>query len=206
MKRTGLFCIAIMLLAGCASPPPPIHQYLLRGDPVEAQGQINIRIRAGLGRVVLAPYLMGNTGIRIETESGQIQPAGRHQWAEPLDSGLRWFLREKIASELGNEVGGGLTDVQDWDYRIDLFVARMHGTMDGRAVLDATFIVRSMNSSAASSQYRFSKSLPLPQEGYAGVVDAQRELAQELGVMIAGALQERIEAADEAEATSSAGG
>jgi len=204
MKRLGLFFIALVLTAGCASAPPPVHYYLLRGDLVEAQGPIDVQVRIGLGRVVLAPYLTGDTGIRIEMESGELQSANTYQWAEPLDTALHWYLREEIASQLGHEIGGGMTDVQDWDYRVDLFVARMHGTMDGRAVLDASFIVRPVKGSGTWGEYRFAKSIPLAQEGYVGVVEAQHQLTGELGAMIAGAIQERIDA-DDAEAESGAG-
>jgi len=205
MKRLGLLFFASLFVAGCASSPPPVHNYLLRGDLVEAQGPIDVQIRVGLGRVVLAPYLTGSTGIQIEVESGELQSANTHQWAEPLDSALRWYLREEISSQLGYEIGGGLTDVQEWDYRVDLFVARMHGTMDGRAILDATFIVRPVKGNGATSEYRYAKSIALPQAGYVGVVEAQHQLTGELGAMIAGAIQEQIDAADAAEAESGTG-
>ncbi len=207
--RLVFFALALVALAGCASAPPPITSYLLRGDSVKGQGPINARFRVGLGRIVLAPYLLSSSGIMIETEPGEVRPASHHRWAEPLDSGLRWFLREQIASALDFEIGGGMTDVEDWDYRVEVFVARMHGTMDGHAILDSSFVVRSMKASSESSggsvEYRFSKSVPLPREGYAGVVEAQRGLAKELAGLIASALRERIEAAEVAEMEKGAG-
>jgi uncharacterized lipoprotein YmbA len=209
MRRIRLVFIALALVAasvaGCASPPPPITYYLLRGDPVEGQGPIDARVSIGIGRIVIAPYLLGSKGIMIETGPSEVRPASRHQWAEPLDSGLRWFLREEVASELGFEIGGGLTDVFDWNYRVDIFVARMHATMDGRAILESIFVLRSSEASDGSGEYRFTKSVPLPQEGYAGVVEAQRGLARELAGMIASALRERMEAADVAETETGAG-
>ena len=72
----------------------------------------------------------------------------------------------------------------------------MHATMDGRAIIESVFTVRSIKEGGELSEYRFSKSVPLPREGYAGVVEAERGLAQELAVLIASALRERIEAAD----------
>ena len=203
--RLVLIATTLLAVAGCASAPPPITSYLLRGDPVEGQGPINARIRVGLGRIVVAPYLLDSLGIMIETAPGEVRPASDHRWAEPLDAGLRWFMRQQIASELAFEVGGGLTDTQDWDYRIDVFVARMHATMDGNAILEAAFVVRSMKRGGELGEYRFSKSVPLPQEGYVGVVEAQRGLAKELAALIAGVLRERIETADLTEMETDAG-
>jgi uncharacterized lipoprotein YmbA len=194
--RLVFIATALLAAAGCAAPPPPITSYLLRGDPVEGQGPIDAQIRIGLGRIVIAPYLLGSLGVVIETGPGQVKAAAQHRWAEPLDSGLRWFMREQVASELGFEVGGGITDVQHWDYRVEVFIARMHATMDGRAIIESVFTVRSIKEGGELSEYRFSKSVPLPREGYAGVVEAERGLAQELAVLIASALRERIEAAD----------
>jgi uncharacterized lipoprotein YmbA len=196
--RHILIALSLIFVVGCTSTPPQITFYMLRGDAVEGQGKINARIRVGVGRIVMAPYLLGNRGIRIETGPGEFRPASTHQWAEPLDDGLRWFLREEIASDLGHEVGGGVTDTENWDYRVDVFVSRMHGTMDGRAILDAGFIVRSIRGGGGLSEYRFSKSLALPKEGYVGVVEAQRTLAREFASMIAGALRERMEDASKA--------
>jgi uncharacterized lipoprotein YmbA len=197
-----LIAIALVAVSSCASSPAPTTYYLLRDDPVESQGPIDARIRVGVGRVVMAPYLLGSTGIMIETEPGEVRPATYHQWAEPLDAGLRWFIRGLVTSKLGFQVGGGITDIRDWDYRVDVFVSRMHATMDGRAILEAIFIVRSSESTevgGAPGEYRFAKSVALPQEGYAGVVEAQRMLTRELADLIASALRERMEAASVAE-------
>jgi uncharacterized lipoprotein YmbA len=192
--RFVFMALALFALVGCASAPPPVTSYLLRGDSVEGQGPIDAQVRVGLGRIVVAPYLLKSNGIMIETGPGEVQPASQHRWAEPLDSGLRWFLRQEIASELDFEVGGGVTDVDDWDYRLEVFIARMHGTMDGRAILDSLFVVRSMKGSGGSVEYRFSKSVPLPKEGYAGVVEAHQVLVQELAGLMASALREQMEA------------
>jgi len=197
MRRSRLAFIALALftLAGCASAPPPPTYYLLRGDSDEGQGPIDARIRAGLGRVVVAPYLLRTRGVMIETEPGVVRAASHHQWAEPVDEGLRWFVRSQITRELGDEIGGGLSDIQDWDYIIDLFVSRMHATMGGSALLEAIFVVRATDPNEENSEYRFSQSAPLPEEGYAGVVAAERSLARALAGAIASVLQERLDAA-----------
>ena len=189
--RTVLIAFTLLVLAGCASAPPPTTYYLLRSDPVEGQGPVDARVRIGLGRIVVAPYLMGSKGHHDRDGSrrdpcGEPPPMGRAR-----RPGLRWFLRKEIGEALGFEVGGGLTDIQDWDYRVDLFVGRMHGTMDGRAIMESIFVVRSSQAGEDPGEYRFTKSLPLPEEGYAGVVEAQRELARELAQLMASALRAR---------------
>lgn len=199
MSRIRSIFVAPLLVAwmGCASAPPPVTYYLLRGDSAEGAGPIEVEARAGLGRVVVAPYLLGSRGLMVETQDGEVRPAALHQWAEPLDAGLRWYLRGQVATDLGHQMGGGLTDMLDWDYTVDVFVSRLHGTMEGRAGIEAVFVVRSSGSGEAPAEYRFARSVAIPEEGYAGLVEAERSLLRELAGMIADALRAELEGGGE---------
>lgn len=190
----AVFVLSLAALVGCASAPPPITYYLLRSEQVEGSGPIVASVRAGLGRVVVAGYLMGSKGILVETAPGEVRPAAQHQWAEPLDVGLRWYLGSEVGQALGHRVGGGLTDRLSWDYTVEVSVARLHATMAGRAVLEAEFVITPRDRSEPPAEGRFSKSIPLPEEGYSGIVAAERALLSEFGQQIAGALRERIDA------------
>ena len=173
--RAALAALALIGLTACASSPPEITYYLLRPPVDEGSGPIDVPIRAGLGRVVVAPYLARSNGIQIETSDGEIRPALQYQWAESLAAGVRWYLGAEVGERLGHQIGGGLTDRRDWDYTVDVFVERLHGTMTGQAILVASFVVRGGTSSDGDPEifeYRFAESTPLPEEGYAGVVAA----------------------------------
>jgi uncharacterized protein len=184
--------LPLVAAVGCASAPSTRTYYLLRGEPIERTSEVDAAIRAGLGRVIVAPYLLSSKGIMVETGAGEINPASHHQWAEPLDAGLRWYLRSEIGKELGRTIGGGLTDRRTWDYTIDVSIARLHGTMSGTALIDAEFAVIPADDSKEISDVRFSKSIPLREEGYAGLVEAEKNLAQELARLIAAELEGRM--------------
>jgi uncharacterized lipoprotein YmbA len=195
--RPALAVLVLVGLTACASAPPEITYYLLRPPVDEGSGPIDAGIRAGLGRVAVAPYLERSNGVQIETRDGEIRSALQYQWAESLASGVRWYLGAEVGERLGHQVGSGLTDRRDWDYTVDVFVERLHGTMTGQAVLVASFVVRGGTNDAgdpAIYEYRFSESAPLPQEGYAGVVEAEKALLSEFAGRIADALRERIDA------------
>ncbi len=190
-----IHCAALASLAlfvACSSPAPNPTYYLMRGEASEASGRLGGSIRVGLGRLMVAPYLLSSLGIVVETAAGEVRAAHQHRWAEPLDAGLRWFLRAEIARAFGDEVGGGLVDRTDWDYTIDVYVARFHGTMSGTALLEGAYVIRPAADSEESREYRFSKSQPLSDEGYAALVAAERSLASELGASIAEALREMM--------------
>jgi uncharacterized lipoprotein YmbA len=195
--RAALVLLALTGLTACASAPPEITYYLLRPPVDEGSGPIDAPIRAGLGRVIVAPYLERTNGIQLETRDGEIRPAMQYQWAEALAAGVRWYLRAEVGERLGHQIGGGLTDRRDWDYTVDVFIERLHATMTGQAILVASFVVRGGTTGAAGpeiSEYRFSESTPLPEEGYAGVVEAEKALLADFAGRIADALRERIDA------------
>ena len=180
---------SLMLVAGCSSPAPEPTLYLLRGETTDASGSVDGPTRVGFGRMIVAPYLLASQGIVVEAAPGEVRAARLHRWAEPLDAGLRWFLRAEIANTLGDEVGAGLLDRQDWDYTIDIYVAQFHGTMSGNALLEATYVIRPTADPVAPREYVFSKSEPQPDEGYAALVATERSLAGALGVSIADSLR-----------------
>jgi len=183
--------LLVALLAGCSATAPAPTHYLLRTEPVEGVRKVESAARVGIGRVVLAPYLTDTPGIVVETTAGQVRQARQHQWAEPLDSGIRWFTRVEIARSLGHEVGGGLTDFADWDYTIDLYVSRFHGMPSG-ALLETAFVIRA-SADRSITEYRFSRSEPLADRSYEALVAAQQQLLRELAAEIAAALGPLLE-------------
>jgi uncharacterized lipoprotein YmbA len=201
---TSLVVLAsVVLLVACSSPAPEPSYYLMRTKDSEATGRVEGPLRAGLGRIIVAPYLLSSPGIVLETASGEVRAARHHRWAEPLDAGLRWYLRSEIARQFGFDVGGGLIDRGDWDYTIDVFVAQLHGTMSGTAILVAAYAIRPTDTAKPPLEFRFTSSKPLSGESYAALVEAELSLVGELGQSIATSLKELTASQDEAEANPS---
>jgi uncharacterized lipoprotein YmbA len=181
--------LSVVLLVACAGSSDPLTQYLLRIEPAERAGRAEAPVRVGLGRVSVAPYL-DQSGIVVETEAGQVQSARQHQWAEPLAAGLRSYLRAGMSEALGYDVSARPADLDHWDYTVDVYVDRLHGTMAGTAVLDASYWITPRPGAGDVARYRFSRSAPLPREGYPGLVDAEADLARQLAQAIASSLRE----------------
>ena len=184
--RTTLIASALLVpLLACAGAAPPPTQYLLRGDWEASSGRMDAPIKLGLGRLVVAPYLVGSPGIVIETGPGQVQSARQHQWAEPLGAGLRTFLGAEIGAALGYPLTGSYMDRPNWDYQLDIAIDRLHGAMDGTALLQARYRITSRGAPDAGGEFYFTNSRRLPQEGYPGVVSAEASLLQDLAAAIA---------------------
>jgi len=188
MREVAIAAALFLPLLACSSSTPPVTRYLLRGDLVPGSGRVDAPARVVLARLVVAPYLSGAEGIVIETAPGQVQAANQHQWAEPIEAGIRSFLSAEIGAALGYPLSASYLDRPAWDQRVDVSIDRLHGTMDGTAVLEARYRITSGGDSGEGVEFRFASSTALPREGYSGVVEAEASLLRELGRAIAGSL------------------
>ena len=185
MKRLVLILAFVCVSAGCTSnTAPAASRYFLR-TAVTPSGVASADARIGLARVDVAPYLEPG-GLAIETAPGQIQWAANHEWAEPLSAGLAFFLRGALSSAVGAEVGlhaaGG-----DWPYTVDVFVEALHGTMQGDAVIVASY--RIVQPGRTAADFRFTQRSALARPGYPAMVEAEKALLRELAHAIAGSLR-----------------
>lgn len=186
MRIVALLSTVVVL--ACAGSTPTTTDYLLRSPAAAQSGRVDAPLKIGLEPVLVAPYL-DRAGIVVETESGQVRAARHHRWAEPLADGLRSYLRSEISAALGYEVSASQRGDLAWAYSIEVEIERLHGTMGGSAMMDASYRITRRGADAAVVEYRFRESTPLPREGYPGVVDAEAALAGKLARSIASALQ-----------------
>jgi uncharacterized lipoprotein YmbA len=182
----GLALAVASLLAGCSGSAPVRTEYLLRSDAPESVTQAQAPARFGIGRVVVAPYL-DQSGLIIETETREIQPARYHHWAEPLDNSLLLYLRSETSKALGEPVSIDRANRTQWVKTVEVLIEELHGTIAGEALLVATFRISSHESGDAKG-YSFAKRAPLADKGYAALVDAEAQLVSELAAAIANAL------------------
>ena len=186
----ALLVLIALLAIGCAgSPPPAVTYYLLPVSDSEGLRRAEPEILIGLGRIEVSPYLR-QQGLVVETEPGQVRPARYHLWAEPLQAGLRHFLRQEISTALGYDIGTNTTEYTGWDYRVDLTVERLHGTLSGQAQIVARWVVRTSDDVKGGAGYRFAKSGALSAEGYAALADTEIDLTRQLARAIADSLRD----------------
>jgi len=179
-----LIATTILVALACAGAPPSTTRYLLPVDVPEGVERIAPPIRVGLARVEVAPYL-DQPGLVVETEVGQIRPAHRHQWAEPIDLGLHRHLRAELTRALGFGVSGDSSQRHRWDYAVDVSIDRLHGTLAGDAILIAHWRVTPLQSGRDPVTYRLAAREPLAAQGYPALLDAEVELTRALAAAIA---------------------
>lgn len=186
MRTLAPFVLAGLI--GCASPIPQETFYLLRSEAPDRVERLEPPLRIGLGRISVAPYL-DRTGLVVETDAHQIRTARYHHWAEPLDQGLRSFLRSEISRALGYAVSAGADRIDARDFRVDVAVDVLHGSLSGNAWLSGSWRVTRRPGGEEVGSYGFSRSVPLARGGYAGLVDAEIDLLEQLASAIAESLR-----------------
>ncbi len=187
MTGVGLRLALVLCLVGCASAPPEHAYYLLR---VEPPADLNAAdpLPIGLGRISLPPYL-DRIGLVVQTGEHRVREARHHLWAEALDEGAWFYLRDRISSELGRALDPGQDLGGRVRYRVDIRINEFHGTLDGQSRLIARWSVRDLEVDSVVESQRFSQTRRQSGDGYPGLVDAQITLLDELARSIAQALR-----------------
>jgi uncharacterized lipoprotein YmbA len=188
MRAVLPILLASVLAAACAgTPPPPRTHYLMRATLSEGVSRAEAPVAIALGSVQVAPYL-SEQGLVLEIAANEVQSARHHLWAEPLGASLRLYLRTQISNELGYEVSANATPGGALDYRVDVSVEELHGTLSGAARLVASWRIARGGEADELAAFRFVRTRSLEQDGYSALAAADVELVGELAAAIAKSL------------------
>jgi uncharacterized lipoprotein YmbA len=127
----------------------------------------------------------------VESGDHQVRPARYHIWAEPLEAGLRRYLRTEISNVLGYAIRSDPSQRSTWDFAVDVAIDQFHGTLDGEAKLAAGWRITGADGSEVAA-FVHSMTEPLATGGYQGMVDAEIALARELAAQITASLETAV--------------
>jgi len=188
--RTVTLASLLIFVAACAGKPAPQQtHYLLPVAVPTGVVRVEAPVKVGLSRLQISDYL-SQDGIVVEVTPGTVRPARYHQWAEPLEEGLRRVLRAQLSAALGYEISADTVQRSSWDVVIDAEIERLHGNLEGEAIIVAKWRLVSASTPENSVAYRFSQTRLLQREGYGGLVEAETLLLEELATAIADSIRE----------------
>lgn len=167
-----------LLLLGCAGAQPETSYYLLRGDPTADLPAAPASI--ALGRVAVAGYL-DQSGLVLETGDNEIESARAHLWAEPLNQGIRSFLRDAVSRQLGFDVAARVSASPQ--HVVHVYLDQLHGSIDGNVVMVADVNIESRG--ASTDTFRLVADRRISRDGYPALVDAEKQLLEALAQAIA---------------------
>lgn len=147
MTRTLLVAAAILVIAGCGSPPTPRFYTLspqasAAGVPAAAVDRPRIRV----GPVSL-PESVNRPQFVTRTSATEVVIAEQHRWVGPLKDEVPRTLAADLARLTGNshiaaDPFGAATSV---DYRVTVDFQRFEGFLGGDVVVEALWTVRAFN-------------------------------------------------------------
>ena len=184
-----LAIVPFVLMLGCSSSPPERHFYLLRGGTTGSGVSSAPAEMVGIGRVTIAAYL-DRSAVVVQTGSREIRPASYHEWGEPLDNGVRHYLRSELVDRLGYEVASDVIYRDAWAYRIDISIETLHGSLSDGAWINVGFVVSEVSGNKATVAGRVIEHERLTRDGYSGLIDAHTRLLDQLAAAIETALGE----------------
>lgn len=135
--------IAVLLLGGCASGPPPSLYILDTQAPAQLPG-LEQGIVIGLGPIETPRYLDRNQ-IVARGDTPKLEASGQHQWAEPLKSGIGRVLMVNLGLELdSNRIYElPMRRRRNLDYKVPIDVLRFDGVLGREVVLSARWTLLS---------------------------------------------------------------
>ena len=184
-----LAIVPFVLMLGCSSSPPERHLYLLRGDTTDSGTSSAPGVLVGIGRVTIPAYL-DRAAVVVQPGARESRPARYHEWGEPLDNGVRHYLRSELVDRLGYEVGSDVILRDAWDYRIDVSIETLHGSLNAGAWINAGFVVSDVSGTKPTVEGRVIEHERLTRDGYPGLIDAHTRLLDQLAAAIESALDE----------------
>jgi uncharacterized lipoprotein YmbA len=181
MRIVTLSLVACLL--GCASSEmPEQHLYMFRA--AGAVPSFTSDLSVGVASVDVAAYL-NRSELVLQVGPQEMRPARHHRWAEPLASNVRRYLGDRLSAALSTNVDLNPRSRDRWDVQIEVSIAELHGTLDGQSLLSASYTVFRTADPQRVQRGRVRLNRSQARNGYAGLVDAQSELLDELAERIA---------------------
>ena len=195
-SRLGLLCLATMLIAGCASPPP--RHYTLTAaaqhstDSADATHSATrtsaLSIAVG---PVSVPALVDRPQIVVSNGGNEVRLEEYQRWASPLQDSMARVVADDLARLLATAPVAVLAQsgTADARYRVAIDVQGFVSRPGESAELDATWTVR-RTTDATSRSGRSTVRVAVGDASYAALAGAHSQALAQLSATVAAAIGE----------------
>ncbi len=188
-----VFCILWVVLSGCTSSPNPRFYLLssLAASSPEMKPSTEERcLSIGIGPISI-PYYLDRPQIVTRGASNEFTLAEFDRWGEPVGENLKRTLSENLSNLLCTKTivffpwRGGIPI----DYRIEMEVLRLDGSLGGNVSLDAWWMVSSGDGKKILASKKSTLSEAVGGQNYRSLVDAHSRVLGALSREIAETLK-----------------
>ena len=180
MFSRSIFLVALLALSSCSTER---NYYVLSpvGRPPSGGG-----IGIGIGPVNMADYLVERPYLIFQSSPHKMEISDLHEWG----GDLRNDFTRVLASNLGRRKGTGNIRTYPWDrenelkYQITVDVRQFHGTVDGVALLEASWRAYELPGSRLIASKTTTLREPMINDGFEELAAAQSRLIDSLAAAI----------------------
>ncbi len=135
-KRLWMITIALLVLAGCATTPPPTFYQLSETASTQLSG-LERGLAVGVGPISVAPYL-DRPQIVIRGPGHKLELSEFNRWVEPLTDSISRVIIIRLSNELQStrvfKVPRRIKSIP-LEFRVEIDIARFDGELGGDALL-----------------------------------------------------------------------
>ncbi len=196
VQPVPLVILAMMLglavvYGGCAATRPPAY-YLLEPAAQTGESDRTRQVCVTIGmRPVEVPSYLDRRQIMVRTGRNELAISEFNQWAEPLKENITRVVAQNLESltcaDVVEATSAGRS--RPVDYRLQVRVNRLEGSLGGQAVLDAEWSIVEARDRRVVASRRSRLATPVRGKDYASLVSAHSELvaglSREMGRAVA---------------------
>ncbi len=137
-KRLWMITIALLVLAGCATTPPPTFYQLSETASTQLSG-LQRGLAVGVGPINVAPYL-DRPQIVIRGPGHKLELSEFNRWVEPLTDSISRVIIIRLSNELQSTRVFKVprrNKTIPLEFRVEIDIARFDGELSGDALLAA---------------------------------------------------------------------
>ena len=198
-SRLGALCLATMIVAGCASPPPRYYTLTTAARPSTSSTKANDAnnpanstnaLAVAVGPVSLPP-LVDRPQIVVSNGGNEVRLDEYQRWASPLQDNIARVVADDLAELLATPRVAVLAQsgTADARYRVAIDVQRFVSQPGVSAQLDATWSVRRVRDDALRSG-RSTVRVAVTDASYAALASAHSSALAQLSAAVAAAIGE----------------
>jgi len=179
-----LACVAvILLLSGCAGPPPARHVTLDEGGPRTTRSSTVPRVavvRTDLPELIDRPQLV------IRTDGLAVTYSEQYRWAEPLRRGIPRAIANDLGEILDSDGVVALPgDGFDYDFRLSLDFQQLDAVAGRGADVDVLWRLKHRDGRYIAGRSSFRQAADVAASDHLALVAAQRQALRRIAAEIA---------------------
>lgn len=185
MKKVILLLLLLVIIS-CSSSKPSNFYNLVSTTSTKKIIKNSRKVSIGV-KIVNVPNYLTKPQIITLKNSTEFNLAETHRWIEPLHYSIQRIIAENLSKYIENSTVKPINfESEDFDYTVQVEIAKFYGKMDGQVELLAFYSIRNRNSLVVKGEMNLKKDFKaIENNNYNDLVIYYSEVIDELSREIA---------------------